>query len=342
MNRTTHVSWAAGIAVVAAVLGTSPAVAAGAIRIGSAHVIRDVSKINGVSCPGKGDCWASVSESNGRAGLVHVTNGVPSAPQPVGYGTYMVACPTTTACALLDIDGSIEWTVAGKPQATSRVLGMTSATAISCTSATACVVVGEHEMNAPPRIHSTGKIAFVTMGDKSVSAAPVTGTTSLQSVSCSGPSKCVAVGAMARTVFRSHGVVVPINGTRVGVTHVRTDLFEIGQVSCGTETRCLAIADSVRGNTITQYLVSIRDGKPVSRMSNPGIGHLACWSATQCIGVAAGSSPHVSRLVSGRITASRDLGSISFPLSTACSTAGSCLVSGQTSSDKSAVVAVQA
>jgi hypothetical protein len=225
---------------------------------------------------------------------------------------------------------ALPWTVAGP--VTGAVLG------VSCGSSTACVAVGHGTI---PRSSGATMSMVETLagGSWTEGILPLpAGATSAQlnAVSCTGASKCVAVGEYFTT--ESHALVESLKGKKwtavTGIDPAGATLATLTGVSC-VKKACTAV-----GTSSTSSFVEQLDGSTWSatRLALPAgktamaLNSVSCPTATGCtaVGTATGSSGTGAVIESeaGTIWSPTVSASPSSLASVSCNTSGACVAVG--------------
>jgi len=272
-----------------------------------------------VSCTSATACTAA-GDYNDRSGtsltLVERWNGsawsIEPTPNPAGAvagGLFGVSCPSASACtavgSFVDAAGTIEplaealgpggWSLqaaANPPGAAGSGL-----TAIACSSASACIAVGQIVLSDGTR-RTLAETWDGTSWGVTATAEPAGATTSwLAGVSCSRAGRCTAVGQYD-DLQRGHGLAESWNGSAWSEQAVVDPAHSVGSglsgVSCSAPGRCAAIGGYLRWqSTIGLTLAySWNDaGWKVAATQNPtGAGTavllgVSCPSTDRCVAV---------------------------------------------------------
>ena len=215
--------------------------------------VTPIAQLTAVSCANASDCVAVGSYTSFGPSILVTANGGTqwtrhTGPSAVGLPTG-VSCPSTSDCyvtggsgiagVLVTTNSGTTWSKQNLPTTTPRLFGLN---AISCHSTTHCVAVGA-EGTSP-----TGSLAAVSTasGGAAWTAGTITtpsGTTgSLDGVSCSSTTDCIAVGS-TRTSTTSTGVAY--STTDGGSTWTKetlpTGVPQLIAVTCPSTTDCVAV-----------------------------------------------------------------------------------------------------
>ena len=223
------------------------------------------SELSGVSCPAAGTCFATgwYFTKSGTAAFTAAWNGirwqVHPAPGPAHTGHLMgVSCSAPRACVAVGDHGTVVWNgtswryVAVAAPAGSEALALNG---VSCTSASACAAVGSYfsAVGGPLTLAETWN---GTAWRFRPSPNPATqGRNQLNTVSCTAPSACTAVGVEFASDFAPPGGFAETwDGTRwrlqpvpAPAGAVTTELFG---VSCPVPGSCTAVGDTT-GQSMT-------------------------------------------------------------------------------------------
>lgn len=200
-------------------------------------------------------------------------------PQVVSGTTFLdgVSCSSATACVAVGDGGVVVPIAGGTPGAAQVVSGIVFIFGVACSSATTCVAVGTNE--------TEGVMVPITGGTPGAAQA-VSGTGALYGVSCSSATNCVAVGTDGPG---TGGVVVPIVGGTTGAVRNVAGTHDLAGVAC-TVAACEAVGYSSSGGVVVN--ISGTDGTPGAAQAVSGTADLAgvaCATVTACMAV--GESP---------------------------------------------------
>ncbi len=283
-----------------------------------------ISTLSGVSCTSPTACTA-VGEYEKpvylgpadtlRAGvdgtLAENWNGtrwsVESTPTPTGWRSSnltSVSCTSATTCtavggyvppneppmALAEVwNGKKKWKVEFPP----NPAGSTSyLSGVSCTSATACTAVGEHETGAG----DVSPLAEIRTGSKKWKVEfppnPAGSMSYLSGVSCTSATACTAVGEYENSVGGIGALVETRNGTSWSVQYVPSPPGWLSSaltgVSCTSSTACTAVGNYYNSADLPEDLTEIWNGTSWSVQANLPVGPLSsvsCTSASACTAV---------------------------------------------------------
>lgn len=169
--------------------------------------------------------------------------------------------------------------------------GLTTASpgggAITCPSATVCVVAGAETSTGPGG--AVGTLEWLTTGQPSVTVQ-VRGTNNLTGVACTSPTTCIAAGYFngksTATSTKQYGeiAIAKDNETTVHAHRVaKTDV--LSGAACDSPTRCVVVGFGGPNATHHAVVVDVTKAHFGSARSAPGAGQLndiACGSATTC------------------------------------------------------------
>jgi hypothetical protein len=302
---------AAGVAglLAASLLGAAPAVAGPAPAwsvVPSPNATAAQDQLMAVSCPAATMCIA-VGISNSRPlaerwnGTTWATQRVPSPPGATSGSLNGVSCTSATACFAVGgyANSSVSGTLAefwnGKTWAVQQIPSPTGGqgaalAGISCTSATACVAVGENrpfgeQLPAATEIWN-GKTWVIQDA-----AVPVDsqGSIVLSAVSCASATACVAVGgydARDDEGTEPSTLAEHWDGEQWAVQVMpELDLASLAAVSCTSATACTAVGTSEVNGLLAEHW----DGEQWTVQATPepgeGLTGIACTSATACSAV---------------------------------------------------------
>jgi len=236
-----------------------------------------------------------------------------SAEQP-GFNNLLagVSCPTSAWCAavgnsfqpslaqpLIEIWNGANWTLRVAPIPFASTASVLSS--VSCTSATACVAVGNYQNG------TNHHVAFTEIWNglswSVTSFPPVSGSIDsvLTAVSCHGAHACTAVGYFTTTTQSQYGLAGRWNGATWAIQKVpepagNPDVTLTG-VSCSTSTDCVAVGPATSSVSAGQSIVDHWNGslwKVATSVQHPvgaigsRLNSVACTSPTACTAVGAG------------------------------------------------------
>jgi hypothetical protein len=233
-------------------------------------------ELSGVSCPAAGTCFATgwYFTKSGTAAFTAAWNGtrwqVRPAPGPAHAGHLVgVSCSAPRACAAVGDHGTVIWNgtswryAAVATPAGAQALALNG---VSCTSAGACAAVGSYFSPAG------GPLTLAETWNGSVwrfrpSPNPATqGRNQLNTVSCTAPSACTAVGVESASDFTPPGGFAETwNGIRWRLQPVPvpagTVLSELFGVSCPAPGSCTAVGDAAGQSMIGVTLAMTTAGR---------------------------------------------------------------------------------
>jgi hypothetical protein len=216
-----------------------------------------------VACPSTTLCFSVGNDvtATARVTLVEERNGTTStlvpSPNPTGASSSRltgVSCPTTTSCVAVGYSGpssapttlveswnGTSWSIVTSPNRTGT--GGSELLGVSCTAATSCVAVGVSGKSSASKtlVESWNGTSWsiVTSPNGTDTAA-----SSLQAVSCSAATSCVAVGGSMSPV-ENDTLTEVWNGTSWSIVAspnaAGANLSELTGVSCSSATTCVAV-----------------------------------------------------------------------------------------------------
>ncbi len=216
-------------------------------------------ELSGVSCPTADSCFASgwYFTRSGLAAFTAAWDGtrwqVQPAPGPARTGhLFGVSCSSLRACAAVGDKGTAVWNGTSWRYAAMSLPAGTQAPAlngVSCTSASACVAVGSYfsPVGGPLTLTETWN---GTAWRFRPSPNPATGgRNQLNTVSCTAPSACTAVGVDAASDFSPPGAFAETwDGARWRLQAVPVPagavMAELFGVSCPVPGSCTAVGDT--------------------------------------------------------------------------------------------------
>ncbi|HET7244427.1 MAG TPA: hypothetical protein VFJ07_06275 [Streptosporangiaceae bacterium] len=216
-------------------------------------------ELSGVSCPAAASCFAAgwYFTKSGSAAFTATWNGarwrVQPAPGPAHAGHLLgVSCGSPRACVAVGDHGTAVWNGTGwRYAAVAAPAGAQALTlnGVSCTSASACAAVGSYFSPAggPLTLAETWNgSAWLFQPSPSPAAQ---GRNQLNTVSCTAPSACTAVGVEAASDFAPPGAFAETwDGTKWRLQPVPapagTVLSELFGVSCPAPGSCTAVGDT--------------------------------------------------------------------------------------------------
>jgi len=231
------------------------------------------SELSAVSCPSADRCFAvgQYFTKSGSVALAEMWNGerwtIQRLPGAAGNTTFLLgaSCVTPRACIAVGSYGTEVWNGTSwrfVPFATPTGGQVVSLNGVSCTSASACTAVGSYfsQAGGPLNLAETWN---GTAWRVQPSPNPMTrGRNQLNSVSCTSPRACTAVGVDAASDFSPPGgFAEKWDGTRwrLQATPVPpgTVLSELFTVSCPAA--CTAVG-TIAGQSMTMVTLALRTG----------------------------------------------------------------------------------
>jgi hypothetical protein len=272
-------------------------------------------ELDGVSCVSTTDCVAvgsyNLDEAHPRQTLIESWDGinwtiVPSPNPGTASLLYGVSCTSTTSCVAVGSYGNawppdqtlIEswngstWMVVPSPTPGGSYSSLDS---VSCTSTTNCVAVGSYRIGSG--LTDRTLIESWDGATWAIASSPSPGSTynSLQGVSCTGATACMAVGgSRSGDSSPDRTLVESWNGSTWAVVPGPSPPLwndSLTAVSCTTPAICVAVGDQSDGGTVTRTLAETWDGTNwrVVPSPNPGtVGILygvSCSATTNCVAV---------------------------------------------------------
>ncbi len=217
-------------------------------------------ELSGVSCPAADSCFASgwYFTRSGLAAFTAAWDGtrwrVQPAPGPARTGhLFGVSCSSPRACAAVGDKGTAVWNGTSWRYAAMALPAETQAPAlngVSCTSASACVAVGSYFSPAGGPLTLTQTWNGTAWRFRPSPNPATGGRNQLNTVSCTAPSACTAVGVDAASDFSPPGAFAETwDGTRWRLQAVPVPagavMAELFGVSCPVPGSCTAVGDTV-------------------------------------------------------------------------------------------------
>lgn len=278
-------------------------------------------------------------------GLVAITT---SATSPAAVGPHARLGQLTSSAG--------SWSATSLPLASGETT--TYLNAISCTSTTACVAVGDPDSTSTP---VTGTPVAETLSGTTWTATNLPlpsgdSSTLLNAVSCTAATACVAVGEAVGT----SGGYTPVAETLSGTTWTAVNLTDasgtsnnvLNGISCTSATACVAVgtafnsstetpvAETLSGTTWTAANLPIASGH-----TNTELSAVSCNSATACVavGYTVTNATPVADTLSSTTWAATNLplpsgySSYVYLYGVACTSSTACTAAGYNSNDDSPV-----
>ena len=235
---------------------------------------RQGSELSAVSCPSADRCFAVGQDftKSGSVALAETWNGARWTIQPLPgavSNTFLlgVSCATPRACVAVGSYGTEIWNGTSwrfVPMATPTGGQVISLDGVSCTSGSACTAVGSYfsQVAGPLNLAETWN---GTAWRVQATPNPMTqGRNQLNSVSCTSPRACTAVGVDAASDFAPPGGFAEAwDGTRwrLQATPVPpgTVLTELFTVSCPVPAACTAVG-TIGGQSMITVTLALRTG----------------------------------------------------------------------------------
>jgi len=175
--------------------------------------------------------------------------------------------------------------------------GNAAVTSVSCTSATSCVAGGQYDDSYGNYQAFVSVFDGTTWTDTELAGTLNTGGyASVNSVSCTSATSCVAGGNYADSNDNTQAFVSVFDGTTWTDTELAGTLntgrgAHVASVSCTSATSCVAGGSYADSNSDTQAFVSVFDGTtwtdtviaPLSNEAFAYINSVSCTSATSCV-----------------------------------------------------------
>ena len=330
-------------------------------------------ELDGVSCVGRTTCVAVGSAGDGA--VAELWNGGRwsplSGPRAVGALT-AISCTSRHACSAISETSAVyavqrwngrRWTQDnGSAAVRSRACEdgaecSTILSAITCVSSSACYLAGgfDVEDSGSSGESITTPVAAARHGSrwqresvKNIGVCPtkmsVVCGTSLNGISCTAQSGCVAVGAYTNEASAGQPLIEHRNAGRWSVqgapSPVGPTSSQLNAVSCSSSTACTAVGSYTDANGTSFPLAERWDGATWTIQPTPGTGEfdgVSCTSATACTAVGArsfttfpSSGVTLAALWNGTTwtaTQTPEAGSLN---AVSCTAATSCVAVGQT------------
>jgi hypothetical protein len=269
----------------------------------SADLSRSENSLVSLSCASSSMCMAIGTDAIEGAGKAVRWNGsqwsnaLTFAKAPVG-----ISCPSVSWCMAIGVntpgnprsfllreEGSTWVQEGGIPQTPSGGSKL-SARGISCTTTTACILVGSYYVEAEAKYKPLVERWNGTSWTVQTAPSPATGSAenAMVSVSCASATSCVAVGTANGAPFAEGW-----NGTTWSIQSVPvpspSSESSFAAVSCSSASACTAVG--YYKNTKKQPLAERWDGSSWSIQTTPAptepvrLKGVSCGSATDCIAV---------------------------------------------------------
>jgi hypothetical protein len=240
-----------------------------------------------------------------------------------------VSCATASSCMVVGSELGRFWSRHGDGstwQELPEVSGPRSGdvTALSCATATWCVVTTTHYGGG-------GDVAWVWTGGATwteLAALPTsTGTTT--GLSCPAPDDCVVVSNwIGPLVFRlAGGAWTPVDISALGLGN----LADVADVDCAAPGECALVGRTdFTDDGRTQALLAVLSGGTWSRDERVGVEavDVDCWSGDGCVAVMSGSPPHLEAWDGARWQVVANPPGLNQPTSVSCGAPGRCEVTG--------------
>jgi hypothetical protein len=235
-----------------------------------------------------GSTWTIVSSRNQGTGG-NVLDGVSctSSTRCVAVGSYISA--SNGLQTLAERWNGSAWSITASPNMTAGVSAFDGLNAVSCTSPTSCVAVGDYYYTATGEyqtlVESWNGLTWTIVSSPNQSNTY----NLLDGVSCTSSTSCVAVGSYQpndQTLIESWNgstwsiVASPNQGTE----------SDLSAVSCTSSTRCVAVG-RYSYSSATQTLVESWNGSTWTVVASPDhsgyntLSAVSCISSTSCVAV---------------------------------------------------------
>jgi len=275
--------------------------------------------LSGVSCSSPTSCIAVGLNDNGGVALAEYWNGtswaVQSTPNPAGTaGSEFsgISCSSATACTAVGSyydDTSLgyftfaeywngtTWAIQSTPNPTGTEY-FPELSGVSCASATACTAVGDYKTSSDVYMPLVEHWNGTSWAIQSTPNLGIYGG-SLQGVSCSSSTSCIAVGLNDNSPDGTATLAEYWNGTSWAVQSSPdpaggTDNTLSG-VSCSSATACTAVGFYDTSSDVGETLAEYWNGTSWAILSTPNLADggqlsgLSCSSATSCTAVGSGN-----------------------------------------------------
>jgi hypothetical protein len=270
--------------------------------------------LDGVSCPTDGMCIAVGSAQNKqymRSGLIERWNGS-------------------------------QWQIMAAPGLRARRMHPVFLYDVSCSSARSCVLIGAR-MNDTNHPGPGTPLSERWNGRRwqPVSTAPSPAGVELESLSCTSPTECTAVGSTDLASPTSRAVVERYNGQRWSVSYqapTSIDGSQLSDLSCPTAATCVAIGSQHLGSgRLSALVLVLRNGRwqtqKIALSKYPVLTGVSCASASNCLVVGTGGNGSGVLTPIARSFDGRSFSPVSVPDATrldgvSCTSTGSCLITG--------------
>jgi hypothetical protein len=319
------------------------------LPVGNPATVAGASALSAIACMSATHCEAVGSTRSAAAIVLAVTNGVParalaipsvSAADELSLGA--IACPSATTCeavgSLVDGQGDTSAVVVtitdGVPAAPQIVADAEAAQddspvlyGIACPSRTTCEAVGEGADAVATQISDGTPSPLSHDDDPEISQ--------LAGVVCA-TGTCDALGAGSD----DSGIVVPVNGARLGASHVVNGTAMLATGGCAAGGGCEVLGTDSDGNSLLIPDAAGDLGVPLPVRGDDLTG-VSCLTTTLC--AAAGSSP-TGEGVLVPISDGAPAAAVTAPFGPsgeiACGSAQSCVVVGTTQAGDAAVTEI--
>jgi hypothetical protein len=303
-----------GVATALITLGMSAASAS--TTASKPSLVKGTENISSIACPTSGRCVAFASDTSGVnmvSVLINAVSGSAAATKHVFKNTSPlghVACSTSTTCftsaegsgtgisngvAIIKVSASTgAMTVTGKLTHPKNEIVTTNS--VSCQGTAACWFAG---WVGSPVGTATGELSKVSASGKVLSVRKVTGTTSVNSISCESKTACLLDEYSSKTKVNE---ILPLVNGKLGKSHALPAGDYLGAISCyGTK---LCYAAGGKASKVMLWPLNPKTGAPgkaVSLGSSYYSDGLDCYSATQCITAGgSGSAPATVVITKGK------------------------------------------
>jgi hypothetical protein len=201
--------------------------------------------------------------------------------------------PTGTYLSLSEVSNSVTWSVQANPLPTGVV--SSDLASVSCSSPTACVAVGSYANSSSTKIPLAEEWDGTAWNVQSIADPTGARHNVLESVSCSSPTACTAVGQSDN----KNGTVTLAEGWNGSDWTIQTTPnpsgkgAELSRVSCSSATACTAVGYYLTDSDLSETLAEVWNGTvwAIQAMPNPSgndspvLQGVSCSSSAACTAV---------------------------------------------------------
>jgi hypothetical protein len=263
-----------------------------------------LSRLIGVSCASASDCLSvgfyDPNQTTSGGGLAETWDGTSWTLQPAPSGQLIgVSCPAPSACMAVGDSGAEAWNgtaFTSEPTPSPGGSLQSRLNSVSCMSVASCDAVGWYQDSAGNVETLAETWDGMSWAIQTTPNPPETNSMPmLNSVSCSSPTNCTAVGSYSNAGNQAM-LVEQWNGTSWSIQATPTvaggSTSELEGVSCTSAAMCIAVGSEANG---TAELALLWNGVTWSIMSTPTSGTarlfgVSCTSAMACTTVGDDSS----------------------------------------------------